>query len=96
MAIHTGLRCLDRGWVVAFLIKVGGKMEDFPGTKLNAVSASFTTIFKYVNDTGGNLDIFRIKWNPPEIHIPFLQKSLIERFMFKKIRIIDFKWSMSR
>jgi len=65
VAIHTGLRLFDRGRVVTFTIEVGRKTEDLTGTKLYTVSASFTTIFKYVNDTGRDLVIFEIKWNPP-------------------------------
>ena len=87
VAIHTGLRDFHGRRVVAFLIKVGGKMEDFPGTELNAVPTPFTTILKDVNNTHGHLYIFRIKWNPPEIHTPFLQKPMIVRFFFREIEL---------
>ena len=79
MAIHTGLRNLDRGWVVAFPVKVGGKLEDFPGTEFDAVSAPFATIFKDMNYPDGDLDIFGIKWNAPKIHTPFPSRTRAQK-----------------
>ena len=72
MAIDAIIRFLNGGGVVALGVELGGKCEDLPGAVFNTIPASLTPIFDDIYNTGGNLNFFRIKRNPPKYHGPSL------------------------
>ena len=75
MAVHTVIRFLDGGWVVALFVEPGGKFQHPFGTELKTVSATFTPVFYDVDNAPGNLDLFRVQRNAPKCHRLFLKRS---------------------
>ena len=73
MAIYTVCWFLDSGWVVALSIKLTRKFNNVPRAELDAISASFAAIFKYMNLAAGDMNLFYVKWNPPIHHYPCLK-----------------------
>ena len=72
MAIHAIIRFFNGRRVVTLGVELGGKFENVPGAVLNTIPASLTPIFQDIYNTGGNLNFFRIKRNPPKYHGPSL------------------------
>jgi len=72
MAIHAIIRFFNGRRVVALGVELGGKLEDVPGAVFNTIPASLAPIFDDIYNTGGNLNFFRIKRNPPKYHVPSL------------------------
>jgi len=72
MAIDAIIRFLNGGGVVALGVEPGGKFENVPGAVFNTIPASLAPIFDDIDNTGGNLNFFRIKRNPPKYHGPSL------------------------
>jgi len=68
VAIYTVIRLPHGGWVVALLIESRGKLENLPWTELDTVAASFASILQDVDNAAGDLNLFGIQWNSPEIH----------------------------
>jgi len=75
MAVHAIIRFFDSGGVVALGIELGGKLEDIPGAVFNTIPTTLTPIFENMYNTGGDLNFFRIKGNPPKYHRPSLNLS---------------------
>jgi hypothetical protein len=76
MTVHAIIRFFHGGGVVTLGVELGGKFEDVPGAEFNTISASLAPIFQDVYNTGGNLNFFRIKRNPPKYHRTFSQFRL--------------------
>ncbi len=72
MAVHAIIRFFNGGGVVALGVELGGKFEDVPWAVFNTIPATLTPIFDDIYNTGGNLNFFRIKRNPPKNHGPSL------------------------
>ena len=68
MAVHAIIRSFDGRRVVTLGVELGGKFEDVPGAEFNTIPATLTPIFKDMYNTGGDLNFFRIKRNPPKYH----------------------------
>jgi hypothetical protein len=80
MTIHALLRALHPGRVVPLLIELRRKFKHILGAKFDAVATSLTAVFQDMDFTTRYLDLFYIKWNPPECHDPSLglgEKALL-------------------
>ena len=72
MAVDAIIRFLNSGGVVALGVELGGKFENVPRAVFDTIPASLAAIFDDIYNTGGNLNFFRIKRNPPKYHVPSL------------------------
>ena len=72
MAVDAIIRFLNGRWLVALGVELGGKFENIPGAVFDTIPAALAPIFQDIYNTGGNLNFFRIKRNPPKYHRPSL------------------------
>ena len=77
MAVHAFFRPFNGGRMIALGVEPGGKFQDLPRTEFDAEATTLAAIFEDIYDTGCNLNVFRIKRNPPKYHGPSLKLELI-------------------
>jgi hypothetical protein len=75
MAIHAFIRLLDTWGMVTLPIEFARNLNYPSRTEFDTVSTLLTAVFKDMHLSMGNLNVFSIKWNPPEFHGPFLRKK---------------------
>ena len=59
--------------MVAFPVKMGGKLKNHLGTVINTVPAALASILKDMDNALCNLNFFRIKGYAPKVHDFFLK-----------------------
>jgi len=75
MAVDAIIWFFNGGGVVALGVELGGKLKDVPRAVFDTIPTTLTPIFEDMYNTGGDLNFFRIKGNPPKYHRPSLNLS---------------------
>jgi hypothetical protein len=85
VAVQTVVGLDHRGVVPLGIVSLG-KFQNFPRTIFDAISATLASIRDDMDFAPSDLNFFRIQWNPPVFHRPFLENICLRRKKFGKDR----------